>query len=158
MGKMKNSILDVEFRRKLDEVMLKCMHSRIVLYGFDYSGRYVKWYAKYYHGIDVDFIISRDMSLSHSYEEEIFRPSVLKYSYKDIQNAVIWITEQLDQDEMIDILNCGYVLDETAFDLFHKIFEGVQVSNMSIQPLRYLEYSIGWDFVTSFSSEKFQEP
>ena len=50
-----------EFRNALDNAMLCAMHSRIVLYGYGYTGKFLKWYADYYHSIKVDYIVSLDM-------------------------------------------------------------------------------------------------
>ena len=66
-----------DFRKTLSNAMLPAMHRRVILYGYGYTGRFLKWYAEYYHNIKVDYIISCDMRTSQSYEEEIFRPSLL---------------------------------------------------------------------------------
>lgn len=47
-----------EFRSILDNVMLKAFGHRIVLWGYGYTGRFLEWYAEYYHGLKVDFIIT----------------------------------------------------------------------------------------------------
>ena len=51
------------FREKLDDVMLKTMGRRIVLYGYDRTGQFLEWYADYYHSIKIDFIITTDWSV-----------------------------------------------------------------------------------------------
>lgn len=47
------------FRKILDDMMLEAMHKRIILYGYGYTGRFLKWYAQYYHSINVDYIITQ---------------------------------------------------------------------------------------------------
>lgn len=38
-----------EFREILDEIMIKALHRRVILYGYEsYTGRFLKWYAEYY--------------------------------------------------------------------------------------------------------------
>ena len=91
-------MLDVlqEFRHKLDEIMLQCMHDRIAIYGYDsYTGRFLKWYARYYHGIEVDWLISEDMSVGKGYDREVFRPSVFDFGYKDVKAATLWLAQPL---------------------------------------------------------------
>lgn len=43
------------FRKILDDMMLEAMHKRIILYGYGYTGRFLKWYAQYYHSINPGF-------------------------------------------------------------------------------------------------------
>ena len=70
-----------EFREKLDETMLLAMHRSVLLYGYEsYTGRFIKWYAEYYHSIKVDYLVSTDMSRGRAYEQEIFRPSILDFN------------------------------------------------------------------------------
>ena len=85
-----------EFRKELDEIMLQCMHDRIAIYGYDsYTGRFLKWYAGYYHGIEVDWLISEDMSVGKGYDREVFRPSVFDFGYKDVKAATLWLAQPL---------------------------------------------------------------
>lgn len=53
-----------EFRDKLDDVMLKAFGHRIVLWGYGYTGRFLAWYAEYYHGLTVDYIIEDNQPAS----------------------------------------------------------------------------------------------
>lgn len=51
-----------EFRESLDNIMLKAMHSSVLLYGYEsYTGRFIKWYAEYYHNIKIDYLVSTNM-------------------------------------------------------------------------------------------------
>ena len=46
-----------EFREILDEIMIKALHRRVILYGYEsYTGRILKWYAEYYHDIRLSLI------------------------------------------------------------------------------------------------------
>ena len=47
-----------EFRDKLDDLMCSCMDKTIVIYGYGYSGRFVAWYADYYHSIKPKYLIT----------------------------------------------------------------------------------------------------
>jgi len=92
------NVLD-EFRKKIDDIMLNCMNKRVAIYGYDsYTGRFLKWYADYYHGIKIDWLISEDMSVGRGYDLEIFRPSVFDFNYKDIKDAVIWLAQPLTEE------------------------------------------------------------
>ena len=74
------SILD-EFRECLDNIMIQSIHSSILLYGYEsYTGRFIKWYAEYYHSIKIDYLVSTDMSRGRAYDSEIFRPSVIDFN------------------------------------------------------------------------------
>lgn len=51
-----------EFRDKLDNLMCSCMDKTIVIYGYGYSGRFVAWYADYYHSIKPRYLITEENS------------------------------------------------------------------------------------------------
>lgn len=88
-----------QFRNCLDELMLPAMHRRVLLYGYEsYTGRFIKWYAEYYHGIKIDYLVSLDMTRSRGYDQEIFRPSILDFDYRDVKNAVVWLAEPLTEE------------------------------------------------------------
>lgn len=65
------------FRKILDDMMLEAMHKRIILYGYGYTGRFLKWYAQYYHSINVDYIITLDPSFSRPYDQELFQKTLI---------------------------------------------------------------------------------
>lgn len=137
-----------EFRNILSEIMLKCMNKRVLIYGYEsYTGRFLKWYSKYYHGIDVEWLVSEDMSTGHGYEIEIFRPSVLDFGYKDVKDAVIWLAQPLT-DELAD------KLDELGdrIDVFNKKKEGKR----DIQFLEWLEWKYGCNFILPISKNDFE--
>lgn len=88
-----------QFRNCLDELMLPAMHRRVLLYGYEsYTGRFIKWYAEYYHSIKIDYLVSTDMTGSRGYDQEIFRPSILNFDYRDVKDAVIWLAEPLTEE------------------------------------------------------------
>lgn len=61
-----------EFREILDEIMIKALHRRVILYGYEsYTGRFLKWYAEYYHDIRIDYLVSTDMSRGRAYDQNL---------------------------------------------------------------------------------------
>lgn len=112
-----------EFRRGMEELMLPALHRRVLLYGYEsYTGRFIKWYAKYYHNIDIDYLVSTDMSRGRAYDQEIFRPSVIDFSYKDVNSALIWVAEPLTEETHKYFEQRGYVKNKTYFDFYEKIY------------------------------------
>ncbi len=80
-----------EFREKLDNIMCKAFGRRIVLYGYGRTGRFLDWYAEYYHGIQVDFIITDDWSPAIPYSLPYFRDSLFDFNYKDVKDSIVWL-------------------------------------------------------------------
>ena len=115
-----------EFRNALDNAMLCAMHSRIVLYGYGYTGKFLKWYADYYHSIKVDYIVSLDMRFGQNYELEIFRKSLFDFDYKDVKNAIVWVAEPMDEGIEAFLEEKGYQRDISYFD-FYKLTYGEYV-------------------------------
>lgn len=52
----------IDFREKLDNLMCSCMDKTIVVYGYGYSGRFVAWYAEYYHSIKPTYLITENIA------------------------------------------------------------------------------------------------
>lgn len=165
-----------DFRRKLDEAMLKCMHKRVAIYGYDsYTGRFLKWYAKYYHGIEVDFLISEDMSTGRGYELEIFRPSVLDFGYRDIKDAIIWMAQPMTSElsaymekrgyykgdstsRLIDFYDIIYGSDlYSAIENNSDIYQKRKTGKRDIQFLEWLEWKYGCNFIQPIAKEHFQD-
>lgn len=161
-----------EFRSRLDEIMLMCMNKRVLIYGYEsYTGRFLKWYSKYYHGIDVDWLVSEDMSTGHGYEMEIFRPSVLEFGYKDVKDAVIWLAQPLT-DELVNKLDkLGYKEGISYFDFYKSVYgsdtyvesgDYIDVFNKKkegkrdIQFLEWLEWKYGCNFILPISKKDFE--
>lgn len=157
------SVLE-EFREKLDTIMLKAMHNSVLLYGYEsYTGRFIKWYAEYYHNIKIDYLVSTDMSRGRAYDSEIFRPSVIDFDFRDVRCAIVWVTEPITKELCQFLENRGYVKNETYFDFFETMYgedifgtneEGVDVfrrrkeGRRDIQFLEWLEWKYGCNFVT----------
>ena len=154
-----------EFRSTLDEIMLKCMNRRILIYGYEsYTGRFLKWYSNYYHGIDVDW------STGHGYETEIFRPSVLSFGYKDIRDAVIWLAQPLTDDLVRRLEELGYEEGITYFDFYRAVygsdiyaeadvqdvFNKKKEGRRDIQFLEWLEWKYGCNFILPISKNDFE--
>ena len=81
-----------DFRERLDSVMIQAFGKRIVLWGYGYTGRFLEWYAEYYHSIKVDFIITEDWSRGIPYNFPLFRDSLFDFDYADVKDAVVWLT------------------------------------------------------------------
>lgn len=157
------SILD-EFRECLDNIMIQSIHSSILLYGYEsYTGRFIKWYAEYYHSIKIDYLVSTDMSRGRAYDSEIFRPSVIDFNYRNVRQAVIWVAEPMTQDLRVDLEGKGYVKGKTYFDFYEAIygsdiygkneedtdiFRKKKEGKRDIQFLEWLEWKYGCNFVT----------
>ncbi len=164
-------VLD-EFREKLDNIMLQPMHNTILLYGYEsYTGRFLKWYAEYYHSIEIDYLVSTDMDRGRSYDKEIFRPSVLEFDYKNVNNAVIWLAEPLTEEIGNILNNAGKVKGKTYFDFYEiiygsdiyglkevntDIFKKKKEGKRDIQFLEWLEWKYECNFVTRISQEFFE--
>lgn len=157
------AILDT-FRQSLDDIILKAMHSSVLLYGYEsYTGRFIKWYAEYYHNIKIDYLVSTDMGRGRAYDQEIFRPSVIDFSYRDVKNALIWVVEPMTTEVRDFLEQRGYVKDKTYFDFYEVIYgediygtneDGVDIfrkrkeGRRDIQFLEWLEWKYGCNFVT----------
>lgn len=164
-------VLD-EFRVTLDNIMLSCMNKRVALYGYDsYTGRFLKWYADYYHGIHVEWLISEDMSVGRGYDLEIFRPSVFDFGYRDIRDAVIWLAQPLTEELAGKLEEWGYRKDTTYFDFYAAVygddthsqngdqtdaFRKRKTGKRDIQFLEWLEWKYGCNFLTPISKDDFE--
>lgn len=153
-----------EFRESLDNIMLKAMHSSVLLYGYEsYTGRFIKWYAEYYHNIKIDYLVSTDMGRGRAYDQEIFRPSVIDFNYRDVRLAVVWVTEPMTEELRFFLEDNGYVIEKTYFD-FYKVIYGEDIygknedcldifrkrkeGERDIQFLEWLEWKYRCNFVT----------
>lgn len=155
-------ILD-EFREKLSNAMLPAIHRRIILYGFGFTGRFLKWYAEYYHSIKIDYIIQPDMEgaggKGHNWEEEIFPVTLMEFDFKDTKSCVIWLAEPLeDMADQLDLWGNDYIdfykliygddvlwPDNKTNDAFQRRKSGKK----DIQFLEWLEWKHVCNFVTA---------
>ena len=163
-----SDILD-EFREVLDCLMIKALHKRVILYGYEsYTGRFLKWYAEYYHNIKIDYLVSTDMSRGRAYDQEIFRPSLLEFGYHDVKEAYVWLAEPMTEETKRLLENHGYVEDVSYFDFYNAIygddiiaeddgsdiFQKKKVGRRDIQFLEWLEWKYDCNFVTRIKKEQ----
>lgn len=158
-----------DFRKTLDDMMLRSMHSSILLYGYEsYTGRFIKWYAEYYHSIKMNYLVSTDMSRGRAYDMEIFRPSILDFNYRNVRQAVIWVAEPMTESLRASLEEKGYRDKETYFDFYRAVY-GTDICNTSIEDtdifrkkktgrrdiqfLEWLEWKHGCNFVTRIKQE-----
>lgn len=161
-----------QFRSCLDELMLPAMHRRVLLYGYEsYTGRFIKWYAEYYHSIKIDYLVSPDMSRSRGYEQEIFRPSLLDFDYRDAKNTVIWLAEPMTEELRKWLEDRGFVNNITYYD-FYKAVYGSDISwnanenndafsrrktgKKDIQFFEWLEWKYNCNFLTAIEKTEFE--
>ena len=154
-----------EFRRTLDDIMVQAMHKRVVLYGYGYTGRFLKWYGEYYHNIRVDYVVSLDMQVGQAYDQEIFRTSLFDFHYKDVENAVIWLAEPVEQQISAFLSERGYIKNQTYFDFYeaiygadinwdpvnqyNDIFRRQKTGKRDIQFLEWIEWKYQCNFITA---------
>ncbi len=146
-----------DFRARLDRVMCKCINKRIILYGYGYSGKFIGWYAEYYHNIKPDYIVTMDWSSNVPYEFELFRESVITFNYKDVQDAVVWLCIP-ETDEICSMLTRGgYIKNQNYFNFCEIAYEGTGITgnDVNIQFLRWLEEIYLCDFVGMIKTEDF---
>lgn len=150
--------------KKLDEVIIKAINKRVVLYGYGRSGQFIQWYADYYHSIKIDFIVRESMKTNIPYSFPTFPPTVFDFDYKDINNAVIWITFAGSESAKAKLEKLGFIEGKDYFDFCQIIYGkdkvwGATTNNLNvfthrktgdkdIQFLEWLEYKYGYNFVT----------
>lgn len=146
-----------EFREKLDEIMCRCMNKRIVLYGYGYSGKFIGWYAQYYHSIEPDYIITQDMTSNIPYEFELFRESLFDFNYKDVENAVVWLCIPETEDIKNKLQTYGYIKNQTYFNFCEIAYNNVSSEGnaSNVQFMRWLEEKYDCDFVSVVSKHEF---
>ncbi len=158
-----------KFREILDDIMLQAMHKRVVLYGYGYTGRFLRWYADYYHSIKVDYVVSMDMARGQAYDLEIFRKSLFDFHYKDVKDAIIWLAEPVDEETSTIMKNKGYIRNKTYFDFYDAIYgndlywqeQDVSIDirkkgksgKRDIQFLEWLEWKYGCNFLTAIEGD-----
>ncbi len=157
-------ILD-EFRKKLDDVMIKAFGNRVILYGYGRTGQFLEWYAKYYHGIEMDFIITEDWSSTIPYNFPLFRDSLFNFNYKDVKNAIVWFALPGDKKAKDLCSSHGGVVDFPSLiygdklvnnEIEEDIFEQKKTGVYDIQFMEYLECFYDCNFVTAIESRQFK--
>lgn len=159
-----------EFHRRLDEIMLKAFGKRIVLYGYGRSGQFIRWYAEYYHSLQVDYIITEDWSSAVPYEYPLFRNTLLDFDYKDVKDAIVWLAVPNSKNALSFLEERGYVKGETYFDFCEAVygrevytqedetkdvFLQTKAGYRDVQCMEWLEYKYGCNLVTQVGSENF---
>lgn len=109
-------------RMKLDELMIGCFNDRIILYGYGFTGKFIKWYAQYYHGIEVDYIIWENMPSDIAYESDIYYQSLFFFDYKDVNNSVLWMAHPLTESRKKMLDQYGFCLGKNVIDFPGEIF------------------------------------
>lgn len=148
-----------KFREKLDAVMHRCMDKRIVLYGYGYSGKFVAWYAEYYHSIKPDYVVM-DEWIGIPYEFQIFQESLFDFNYKDVKNAIVWLCLSETEEIRERLESHGYRKNENWFNFCEIVYGSDYKSNVNgaadVQFLTYLEHTYGCDFVTRINVADFK--
>lgn len=156
-----------KFRKQLDETMIKAFGHRIVLYGYGRTGRFLEWYADYYHSIKPDFIITNDWSNAVPYSLPYFRDSLFEFNYADVKDAIVWLALPGDEEakekckkygfEYYDFADIIYgdklIAKENTLEIFSRKKAGVH----DVQFMEYLECFNDCNFVTSVSKEYLTE-
>lgn len=159
-----------EFREKLDAVMLKAFGHRVVLWGYGYTGRFLEWYAEYYHSIKVDFCIEDNWPLSMPYEFSLFRSSLFDFQYKDVENAIVWLALPEEAAISEKLKKKGYIKGKTYFSFLDIVYGQNYISNIEeaenifeqskqgvrdVQFMEWLECYYDCNLVTSIPSAYF---
>lgn len=148
----------IDFREKLDNLMCSCMDKTIVIYGYGYSGRFVAWYAEYYHSIKPTYLITEEYSNNIPYEYPLFRKSLFEFGYRDVKNAVVWVCTS-KTEEIKDCLEThGYIYNKTYFDINEIVYGSDYNRNESdanVQFMKYLEKMYGYDIVEAIQVKDF---
>lgn len=161
----------LELRNVLDDIMCKCLNRRVVLYGGGYTGSYIRWYAKYWHGIDIAFEIRESYTAGTAQDKGLFMPTIISNNYKDIRQCIIWIVDCEDCSQVKKMLKeYGYIENETFFELCQAvygddlywpeedkgdIFNKYKHGKRDIQDLEWLEWKYGCNFITPVSTNDF---
>lgn len=159
------------FRKKLDDVMLKAMGKRVVLYGYDRTGQFLEWYADYYHSMEMDYIITTDWSPGVPRNFRLFSDSLFDFDYKDVKDAVVWLAIPEDEGIRDRLERNGYRKGETWFSFLDivygpdymtaedgedDVFFQKKSGKRDIQFMEWLEYMYGCNFVQSIYSNHFE--
>jgi len=160
-----------DFRKRLDEFMIPCINKRVCLYGYGRTGQFLEWYADYYHGIRVDYIVREHKETNIPYSFGTFAPSVFDFDYKDLKDAIVWIAFHDSQKAKEELESLGYRADETYYDCLSKIygndifhakdnsiggFYRRKTANRDIQFFDYLEYKYDCNFLQDIGRDEYE--
>lgn len=152
------------FRKQLDEIMIGAFGHRIILYGYGRTGRFLEWYADYYHSIKPDFIITSDWTNAMPYSLPYFRDSLFEFNYADVKNAIVWLALPGDKEAKEKCEKFGYQYFDFAEVIYgeklinqeidsENIFTKRKTGIHDVQFMEYLECFYGCNLVTSVSKE-----
>lgn len=159
-----------DFRKLLDDIMLKCLNKRIVLFGYGRTGQFLEWYADYYHSIKIDYIVTdSDARGDIPYNFPVFRDSLFDFDYKDVKDAIVWLaTDKVNVENEKILIENGYISNETYFDFKTKVFgdnllsvvedKSVFAAKSGIRDVQFMEYAealYGLNLVSTVRSENF---
>lgn len=157
-------------RLQLDSIINKCIHKRVILYGYGRTGKFLKWYAEYFHNIKIDYVITIDGCGQDCHlENRIFPPDLLDFDYKDVKDGVLWLAEPLSDDLSLSLSNRGYRIGDNCFDFYGEVyaddvswgktsenaFDKRKEGKRNIQFLEWLEWKYNCNFVTAVGKEVF---
>jgi len=160
-----------EFREILDDIMVQAIHKRVLLYGYGYTGRFLKWYAEYYHSIHVDYIVTLDESFSRPYDMELFQNTIFDFGYQDVVDAIVWVAEPMDEALRLFLEERGFIKNRTYFDFYAAVYQQDvswgksnetdvftrrKSGKRDIQFLEYLEWKYGCNFLQAIEKEGFE--
>lgn len=157
-----------KFRKQLDEIMIDAFGYRIILYGYGRTGRFLEWYADYYHSIKPDFIITSDWTNAMPYSLPYFRDSLFEFNYADVKNAIVWLALPGDKEAKEKCEKYGYEYYDFAEIVYgdklitketssENIYTKKKVGVHDVQFMEYLECFYDCNFVTSISKEYLTE-
>lgn len=157
-----------KFRKQLDENMIRAFGRRVILYGYGRTGRFLEWYADYYHSIKPDYIITSDWSNAMPYSLPYFRDSLFDFNYADVKNAIVWLALPADKEAKEKCKKYGYeyldfaeiVYGEkliTEEDGSENVFTKKKTGVHDVQFMEYLECFYDCNLVTSVSKEYLTE-
>lgn len=152
------------FREKLDSVMCESIGKRIILYGYGRTGRFLEWYADYYHSIKMDYIITSDWSSALPYSLPYFRDSLFDFNYSDVKDAIIWLALPGIEEAKIKCEKNGYIFYDFAeliygenlieeADEFESVYKKRKTGIHDVQFMEYLEAFYKCNFVTAVDKE-----
>ena len=153
-----------KFRKTLDEIMINAFGRRIILYGYGRTGRFLEWYADYYHSIKPDFIITSDWSNAMPYSLPYFRDSLFEFNYADVKDAVVWLALPGDEEAKKKCKKYEFEYYDFAHVIYgerliakendeENIFTKKKTGTHDVQFMEYLECFYDCNFLTSVSKE-----
>lgn len=156
------------FRDTISDIMLKALRKRVILYGYGYTGRFLKWYAEYYHGIEVAYTIEENLPYQQPYDLELFTPALFNVDYKDIKDCVVWLAVPQTKEIRALMETHGFIEGETYFDFYKAvygediigtqeetdIFHKRKTGKRDIQFLEWLEWKYNCNFLTAITVEE----